>query len=303
MQHASQVHHFNPNAEGAAARAVPQCEHCTRGLIYAAPSVSALAREASLPCGLGLPIEVAMLADLGLLQLCTCPAGRVWARRIGMAEAAETAIRKEIGGLNQEAVRRRLAAVFEEASVPARYASYTVAGFLNLFGDEGKAGALKLVQAHLDHGHVPQPDGPRPGIYLHGRPGVGKTGLLSPLFMHYVRQGRPGLWVQFNDLMAAVKDFDSGKVNERVRLCQTVEFLMLDDFADPGASKAATDYARDVVFRIVDARNGAGLPTLITSNLDPVAVGKQYHERLARRIFEACAVAEVAGKSAREVLA
>jgi len=303
MQHVSTVTHFNPNAEGAAARAAPQCEHCTRGLIYDAPSVSALAREASLPCGVSLPVEVAMLADLGLLRICTCPAGQTWARQIGKAAAAHAAVEKEIATLNQEGVRRRLAAVFEDAAVPARYASYTVAGFLALFGEEGKAGALKLVQAHLDHGCVPQPDGARPGIYLHGRPGVGKTGLLSPLFMHYVRQGRPGLWVQFNDLMSAVKDFDSGKVNERVRLCQTVEFLMLDDFADPGAGKAATDYARDVVFRIVDARNGAGLPTFITSNLDPVAVGKQYHERLARRIFELCAVAEVAGKSAREVLA
>ena len=57
-----------------------------------------------------------------------------------------------------------------------------------------------------------------------------------------------------------LRDFDSGKVRERVEMAKSVDVLFIDDFGDPMAERSATDYARSVVYEIIDHRYGWHLP-------------------------------------------
>ena len=241
--------------------------------------------------------------NAGELTLCTCQAGQARLRSLTGKhfDQAETIRRQQA-----EAAARRQQALFDGAGIPPKFLNFTTKGFIDLVGkDPGKQDAIKAVLEYWkfwESGGTPGMGGVIPGLLLFGATDMGKTGLLSPLFMQMVRLGKSGLWVQYNNLMASLKDFDSGKVDERVRKCQTVDFLFLDDFGDPASDRAATDYTRDAMFRIIDARHSNMLPTFVTTNLDLEKLTGQFHERLTRRLVEICLPVHVGGRKMTEIL-
>lgn len=233
----------------------------------------------------------------GDLQPCTCRAGdalRTWLTGATQRSAQEAAT---AAALPQMLEQRRMARIFETAGVPDRYASYTIEGFVKLVGaDPGKLAAIRAITQYRTEGKATADGADRTGILLYGAPGMGKTGSLAPLFTELVRKGASGLWVQYNELMADMRNFDDGHVDDRMHACQTVTHLFIDDFGDPSAQKTATDYARDVIFRIVDYRTSRNMPIFVTTNLTPDALQTQYDARIARRLLAACAVVPVTGK-------
>lgn len=246
-----------------------------------------------------------MLAEWrdGLWTPCDCDAGPVAARSLEYAAAQLEEQYKTLSELVDGQAQRRLDRIFSDAHVPARFASLTFKSFVSLAGnDPGKAAAIKRIREYFDTGSCATPLGKRHGILLYGRSDMGKTGALCPLFMHHVRAGQPGLWVQYNDLLAALRDFESGQVQERIKAAQAAELLFIDDFGDPAADRAATDYTRDTMFRLLDHRNNYRLPTFITSNLHPDKMSGQFHERVVKRLGEMCAIVEVSGTPMRELM-
>lgn len=234
----------------------------------------------------------------GELHFCTCLAGRHWRQYFTGVDANYEDPAALLARQQSEYQERKRRQLFDRAGVPPKYLNFTLASFRAIAGKEkGKARALLLVEKYLRDGGVVENDAPKVGIFLHGDPGVGKTGLLSPLFLHYLNEGRSGLWVQYNELMAALRDFESGKAGERMAACQTVDYLFIDDFGDPSSNKSATPWAQDCMFRIVDHRNNHKLPMLITSNLDLAGLGDQFHGRLARRLADSCAIAKMEGRA------
>lgn len=233
----------------------------------------------------------------GLIEFCDCEYGQ--RRRSSLAKelATEEALIQEIQNQPQVTEQRRLRSAFTGAGVPDRYAAYTFESFVGLAGnDPGKREAIAAIRAYFDKGAVETPAGPRNGIFLFGPSGVGKTGSLSPLFVTLLRQGHSGLWIQYNELMAEMRRFEDGMVDERMDACKRVEYLFVDDFGDPAAQKTATDYARDVVFRIIDHRVSNCKPLLITSNLTLADVESLFHARIARRIKTGCATIQMGGR-------
>ena len=240
----------------------------------------------------------------GLLIFCDCSAGEM-ARRCMERIAAEQA---RYSSDNDEAITRsreaRLARLFADARVPDKFAALTLKGYVELAGkDPGRRAAIEAVKDYYRNGFTTGQDGARRyGIFLHGRTDMGKTGLLCPLFLHYVKAGESGLWIQYNDMQAAVRDFGSEKVEERITTMQQVAYLFVDDWGDPLSDKVASDYSREVMQRIIDYRNNYSKPTFVTSNLSPAKLGGQFHERIAKRLAELCAVIEVTGAPMRELV-
>lgn len=236
--------------------------------------------------------------EAGLLTFCECGAGHAYRRHLLKARKRFPEPEVVLGITRQDVAERRRKQLFESAGVPGKYLPYTIDSFMALAGqDLDKREAVEKVHEYLQDGGVVVNGRPKVGLFLHGDPGVGKTGLLSPLFLHYLHEGYSGLWVQYNELMAAARDFESGKVANRIEACKTVDYLFIDDFGDPGSTRIATDYARDVMFRIVDHRNNRFLPIFITSNLDLDALGDQFHVRLSRRLADNCAVVKMGGRA------
>lgn len=276
------------------------CPKCHFGRIQHISNAEAQKRY---PQAYTLPDLLLFMFRDGLFSLCDCDAGQVEARVLEKAaaelEANETAMRQAVGIASE----RRLQRLFDDAHVPNRFASLTLAGYKAIaHSDAGKSTAIQVVEMYMKQGHIDTNRGPRYGLMLYGKSDMGKTGLLSPLFTHYIHQGRPGLWVQYNDLLAALKEFGSGQVEERIKACKFTENLFIDDFGDPAAEKAATDYTRDVVFRIIDYRNNYNAPTFITSNLDPSRMTGQFHERIVKRLAELCVMVEMSGQPMHELM-
>ncbi len=263
------------------------CDRCHFGLVNPPPASPLL------------PLWEARLRQFvaGELKFCTCPAGLQREQAIAAQLAATAQRRQEQDEARVVRSQKRQDGLFRAAGVPERYATFTLDGFEHLVGsDPGKRGAIATVRGYQNAGRVQTPDGTKPGIFLYGPPGVGKTGVLSPLFLHLVRQGHTGLWVQYNDLMAEMRRFEDGQVDARMDACKNVEYLFIDDFGDPAAQRAATDYARDVIFRIVDHRVNSNKSIFATSNLTINDLADQFHERIARRLKVGCAVVQMSGK-------
>lgn len=252
-----------------------------------------------------LPLHRALVVAYraGDLHFCDCESGdRMKAGILADIERQgehAAALRREV----QAAKAAKAERIFANAQVPARFADLTAAGYIEIAGkDRGKAEGIRLVREYYARGCVDVGGETRFGLYLWGRTDQGKTGLLCPLFLHYIRQGESGLWLQYNDLQASLRDFESGKVEERIQEIQRVAFLFVDDWGDPASDKVATDYSRDTMFRIIDYRNGYKKPTFITSNLSPMKLAGQFHERMGKRLAELCAIVEVTGEPMRDLI-
>lgn len=234
----------------------------------------------------------------GELEFCNCKQGDRWRdyiTKVGMSyETQQDQLQRQA----VEAADRRQRQLWLNAGVPAKYKNYTLKSFKQVAGDDPeKRAAFNAVFDYHQEGGLLIDGIIKTGIFLHGDPGVGKTGILSPLFVDLLRQGYSGLWVQYNELMASLRDFESGNVQERIAACQTVNYLFIDDFGDPASTRGATDYARDTMFRIIDHRNNNTLPMFVTSNLDMNQIGDQFHVRLARRLGDSCAVIKMGGRA------
>lgn len=270
--------------------AAMNCIHCDYGLLDPPP----LQRNRP------LYQERLIQFAAGELRFCSCDAGKRYARWIGSATEREEKRSREESDLPKRMAAARQARVFENAGVPEKYAAYTLPGFERKAGnDPGKRDAIAALRHYEQHGHVVQNDEERHGLLLWGPPGVGKTGSLSPLFVQLVRSGRSGLWLQYNQFLADMRRFEDGQVDERMRACQSVDFLLIDDLGDVTASKAATDYTKDVLFRVIDHRVTRNLPILATTNLAPQELVEQFSARIARRLLGACAVVHMGGATLR----
>lgn len=266
------------------------CIHCDYGLIDPPP----LRRDRP------LYQERLIQYAAGDLHLCACQAGRRYASWLGTTSEQEAARSQEEGDLPRRMEAARQAKIFQNAGVPSRYAEYTLPGFERLSAnDPGKREAIAALRSFEQHGYVIAGEEQRSGIVLWGEPGVGKTGSMAPLFTRLVREGHSGLWLQYNQFMADMRKFDDGQVDARMAACQSVEYLFVDDLGDVTASKAATDYTKDVLFRVIDHRTSRGMPIFATTNLTPQQMAEQFSARIARRMLSACAVIRMGGRTLR----
>lgn len=147
--------------------------------------------------------------------------------------------------------------------------------------------------------------------YLWGPTGVGKSGLAigyAKGLMHLEDEDRaptaPLFWPTselFTELRATYNE--EGKSEHKIiKACIEADLLILDDL---GVEKPS-EWVQDRLYQIVNARHGAELPTIFTSNLSLAALEKRIGERTAWRIVEMCGknhIRQVQGKNLRDVAA
>jgi len=221
----------------------------------------------------------------------------------------------------QEHRAARLDDAFDNAGIPPRFEGL---GFDTLPQQHliGKELALAMARMFADWGYTDprrvadyDPDltltGHRkPGLCLIGPPGVGKTGILSVAFRRRIEQGDAGLWIELYQFFEEIQSqYGSGDAaDQRLSAAQKAPLLFLDDCGDPdrressGQVRAETDDKRRLLWTVLDYRHGAGLPTLITSNLSRSDFERQWGTRLAARVWEMCCVVPVGGADLRETI-
>lgn len=238
-------------------------------------------------------LDKMILYHAGELNFCECRAGQAakgWHER----KDEEMKIEKlEYESFRKMVAERKTSRLFENSGVPPAFQNLEFRTYFEKCkNDPGKRQALSAIQEFYAKNNV----GGKRGIMLWGKSDVGKTGSLSPLFVGLLRQTGEGLWIQYNDLLAQLRKFDDGQVDQRMKECQQTKILFIDDLGDPMAEKVS-DYSRDVMFRIIDYRCNNNMMTFITSNLSPVQLAGIFHERFVKRLGNICAIIEVSGNA------
>lgn len=144
----------------------------------------------------------------------------------------------------------------------------------------------------------------RPGLFLHGPTGTGKT-LCAGRAAYWLRErGTPVLYLKAKRLLDDLRRFDTppsdtpwaadtpDRVRERIH---TATVLVVDDL---GAHRA-TDYALEELCAVFDRRHDFKLPTLITSNLAGAQLAERLDSRIASRIAGHCIAVRIDGADQR----
>lgn len=228
----------------------------------------------------------------GEANICTCRAGQSLRRWVEKKMETMRLEELELAELHRSVAARRYERLFSSTGAPPHMAEYTFKAYYDRCrSDPGKQAAIAAIREHFDNGKT----GGRTGIMLWGRSDVGKTGALVPLFSRYVSQFGAGLWIQYNELIAQLRNWQDGHVEERIRELQQAPLLFIDDLGDPLSREGVKDYVRESLFRIFDQRN-QNLITFVTSNLSPAELSALLHERTVKRIGLLCSIVEVGGE-------
>ena len=106
---------------------------------------------------------------------------------------------------------------------------------------------------------------PKQGIYFHGNPGGGKTGLAISIIQAVMRRGEDAIFIRSLELMDRLRESihkGTHEGDELLALAKSVKWLALDDLA----TEKPTPYVIQELKAIVEARMDTGKFTVFTSN-------------------------------------
>jgi len=149
------------------------------------------------------------------------------------------------------------------------------------------------------------------GLLFYGKPGCGKTYASFAIANELYKKGVAVMAISVSRILAIIKDsFDKhGDVSE-MEILNTISdasLLILDDLG----TEHQTSWTSRMLFQIIDAREKAAKPTIITTNLDKVGLRKYLAvvdsrtgqvdstDRIFDRVISMCTFEEVTDKSWR----
>lgn len=201
--------------------------------------------------------------------------------------------------------RRRLTEVrrmFKEADIPERY-RWKFQGDFQANAPDGTPvplfyGIRGYVMALVEKE-------PEQGFLLHGRPGTGKT-LLSCIMLNELMLNRckPGRFLNLSKYLQQLRDTyseDSDNYGQTWRIIESlgkIPYLVIDDFG----VQRGTEWAKEVLYDLVDTRYAEKRFTVITTN-QPLSELQQLSQgRIYSRLLEMCKLVEMEGEDYRQHL-
>lgn len=131
----------------------------------------------------------------------------------------------------------------------------------------------------------------KPGVFLTGSVGAGKTLLTAAHFRRFVWKGLPARWIRMVDLLSLIRQtyaprskVTDGDVISTMSYYATAGVLMIDDI---GAERS-TDWVVDKLYDLIDRISGAKGCLWLTSNLTFDELEGMYGERVVDRIVGLC---------------
>lgn len=186
----------------------------------------------------------------------------------------------------------------DASGIPAHFWDMTLESYPN----KSLAG-YKSVLSWVEGWTAPVSETPRPkrSLFIYGPFGTGKTclavGALKALLRHCPEFGAMFCTVPalLENIRASYGTPTGGTRSAFLDDVQHSNLLVLDDL---GAERP-TDWVLDQLFQIINFRHDWTSPTIFTSNLSLVELGKHLGERTTWRIAEMAEVVNLAGKNLR----
>jgi len=167
-------------------------------------------------------------------------------------------------------MEERAEQVMERARVPKRYEHCDFESFVPDLAD-GKTWtdmhvhSLKNAKMQMQAFVREYPSADK-GVLLMGRAGVGKTHLAVAALKELIQKGTAGLFCDYRELLKEIQaSYNPASSTTEMSILEpirTVEILVLDDL---GANKPS-DWVRDIIEIILNARYNKRLTTIITTN-------------------------------------
>jgi DNA replication protein DnaC len=155
------------------------------------------------------------------------------------------------------------------------------------FSLEGAMGAA----THARNEAVRWVQNPEGFLTIWGNVGNGKTHLAAAACNELLAQGRAPVLINVPELLNWIRgayDSHGESAADRVSRLQTADVLVLDDFGvqyEKVQSKHGLSWAGEQMYLIVDHRYRLGLPTMITTNVDPDRIERRLRSRLSEYVI------------------
>lgn len=121
------------------------------------------------------------------------------------------------------------------------------------------------------------------GLLLYGGVGSGKSWGAACIADYLIERGYKVLMINLSDFM---NEKDKGAAIDDIAMC---DLLILDDFG----MERQTEYALEQAFNVIDSRDRAGKPMIVTTNLSPSEIDNPKdvsHARSYSRIRKLCSI-------------
>lgn len=132
------------------------------------------------------------------------------------------------------------------------------------------------------------------GLIFCGGVGTGKTFMASCIANALIDQGVPCLVTNFLRIIDDISGTWEGR-QEYVKAFNRYDLLVIDDFG----VERDTEFAEEIVYRVIDSRIRSGLPMILTTNLLSLESSSIRKQRLYSRIEAMCLPVLVNGKDRR----
>ena len=210
----------------------------------------------------------------GFREYCGCPEGALLKGEIARLRVLDEARRR----------RERVQRLWDSTGIPDCFRE------LNLETLRARVPAYSGTLATLQKEWLPG----TAWLVLHGRHGRGKTGLAVGLCKELLRRRYHVLFRNLPSLLTTLRGAigDHERTAELERTLGEVDVLVLDDVGAGGRTDPRTgqlrptDWADEVLFRLIEERHGNRRRTLLTSNLAPRDLAAYLTERVWERIRE-----------------
>lgn len=173
------------------------------------------------------------------------------------------------------------------------------------FPDEQRHKYPKLIRFAEEFADTFEAGQTGPGLYLFGPPGVGKTHLLLATLNRLHERGVPCLFVRSDSIFDRMRHIiaDNGDLEPLLETYATAPLLGIDEFAQ----ERANDFTMEKLFRIINHRFHAKLPTWFTSNYAPPDIYRKHGSDLMdsvgplrSRIMQMTKMGRMDGEDARQ---